>query len=299
MAKAELADLRLERIQFLAVACQRQRNGLAIGMQSRHGVDQQIRTLDVPELADIDHVGRVVGPGDRIEFIGGDAVEDAAHQPLRRTDGALKGVPGECTLEQEELGIVHQRAFEAAVDRALDGMKREVQRTAMRRVYTNDALRAPPQSNEGAGLGAMSMQHIGIELPDQAGELRPDQDIGWSRIASDGDAMLPQLEPWRNLLQRGRGTFAARQAVGKDADMMAAVCLSIGKVEDMAKNPADRGADRMQDPKRLVSGGRHDQNPPSPRHARSSMRPAAFAGAAGSSMIAGIEETVARAARMG
>jgi len=104
-----------------------------------------------------------------------------------------------------------------------------------------------PQPNEGAGLGAVSMQHIGSELPDQACEPRPDQDIGGARITPDGEAMRPQFEPWRDLLQCGLCTFATRQAVGEDANMMAAVRLSIGKVEDMTKNSADRCAHRVQD----------------------------------------------------
>ncbi len=120
-------DLRLERVEFLAVACQGQRNRLAVGMQPRHRVDQQICSLDVPELADIDDIGGVVGPGDGIEFVGGDAVEDAAHQAFRRADGPLIGVARKRALEQEEFGIVHQRAFEAAVEGTLDRMQREVQ----------------------------------------------------------------------------------------------------------------------------------------------------------------------------
>ena len=96
-------------------------------MQSRHRVDQEICSLDVPELADIDHIGGVVGSGNGIEFVGRDAVEDAAHQTLRCADGTLIGVAGKRALEQEEFGIVHQRAFEAAVEGTLDRVEREMQ----------------------------------------------------------------------------------------------------------------------------------------------------------------------------
>ena len=65
---AEPLYLRLQRFEFLAVAAQRQRHRPAVGTQPRHGVDQEIGALDVPELADIDHVGGVVGLGDRLEF---------------------------------------------------------------------------------------------------------------------------------------------------------------------------------------------------------------------------------------
>ena len=87
---------------------------MAAGAQPRHRVDQEVGALDVPELADIDQVGGVIGFHDRIEFIGGDAVEDASHQPLRRADGALIGVARKRAFEQEQVGVVHQRAFERA-----------------------------------------------------------------------------------------------------------------------------------------------------------------------------------------
>jgi hypothetical protein len=41
---------------------------------------------------------------------------------------------------------------------------------------------------------------------------------------------------------------------------MAAVGLSIGEIEDMAENAADRRARGVQDPKRLTVDKRHDQN---------------------------------------
>jgi hypothetical protein len=79
--------------------------------------------------------------------------------------------------------------------------------------------------------------------------------------------------------------------------MMSALCLSIGEVDDMAKNTADRCADGVQDSERLFRRARHDQNLPSPRRALWPMAPATVA--TGSSRIAGDEETMARAARMG
>ena len=79
-ARPSRCDLGLEMFEFLAVAGQRQRHRLAVGAQPRHRVDQQVRALDVPELADIDDVGGISGRDDRIELVGGDAVEHAAHE---------------------------------------------------------------------------------------------------------------------------------------------------------------------------------------------------------------------------
>jgi hypothetical protein len=139
-ADAEPLYLRLQRFEFLAVAAQRQRHRPAVGTQPRHGVDQQIRALDVPELADIDHVGGVVGLGDRLEFFRGDAVEHAARQALGGADGTLIGIAGERAFEQEQVGAVHERALEPAVEFALPGIQRVMQRTAMRRIDANGVV---------------------------------------------------------------------------------------------------------------------------------------------------------------
>src|SRR5947209_4012625 len=82
------------------------------GAHERHRLDQQVGALAVPELADKGDVGRVVRDRNGIEFIGGDAVEYAAHQTCGLADGALIGVARERALEQEQVGAVHQRAFE-------------------------------------------------------------------------------------------------------------------------------------------------------------------------------------------
>jgi len=55
------------------------------------------------------------------------------------------------------------------------------------------------------------------------------------------------------------GAFAAGQAVGDDADVMTAVGLAIGQIQNMTKNPAHRRARRVQDTKRLAFDDSHDQ----------------------------------------
>ena len=87
------------------------------------------------------------------------------------------------------------------------------------------------------------------------------------RFAVNGDAVHAELEARRDLGQRRLGAFAAGQAVGDDADMMAAVGLAVGEIEDMAENSADRRAHRVQDTKRLVVKLRHDQNQRSDKRA--------------------------------
>jgi hypothetical protein len=109
----------------------------------------------------------------------------------------------------------------------------------------------------------VAVQHVGLELPDQADDLRPDHEIGETRLAADGDATNPELQPRLDFGERRRGALAAANAVGDDADMVAALDLPVGKVQDVAKNPANGGAHDVQDAKRQLALG-HDQNRRSP-----------------------------------
>ena len=64
--------------------------------------------------------------------------------------------------------------------------------------------------------------------------------------------MNAELQPRRDLRQRRIGALAAGEAVGDDADEMAAVGLSVGEIENMPEDAADRRANGMQDAKRLI-----------------------------------------------
>jgi hypothetical protein len=67
----------------------------------------------------------------------------------------------------------------------------------------------------------------------------------------NGETVHAKLEAGRNFIQRRLGALSAGQAVGDDADMMAAVGLAVGEVQDMAEDAPDRCANRVQDTKRL------------------------------------------------
>ena len=72
------------------------------------------------------------------------------------------------------------------------------------------------------------------------------------RLAANGEAMDAELQARRDLGQCGGGAFAAGQAIGDQADVMAALGLAVGEVEDMAEDSANRRAHRVQDTKRLI-----------------------------------------------
>jgi hypothetical protein len=54
--------------------------------------------------------------------------------------------------------------------------------------------------------------------------------------------------------------LAAGEAVGDNANVMAAANLSVGEIEDVTEDPANRRAHRVQDTKRLICNRGHDQN---------------------------------------
>jgi hypothetical protein len=72
------------------------------------------------------------------------------------------------------------------------------------------------------------------------------------RLAANGEAMNPQLQTRRDLGQCCGGAFTAGQAIGNQADVMAALGLAVGQVEDMTEYPTNGCAHRVQDTKRLI-----------------------------------------------
>ena len=72
------------------------------------------------------------------------------------------------------------------------------------------------------------------------------------RFAMHRQAVNAEAKPGCDFGQCRIGALAAGQAVGNDADMVAAVGLAIGDVEDVADDSTYRRANGMQDAKRLV-----------------------------------------------
>jgi len=124
----------------------------------------------------------------------------------------------------------------------------------MRRIDSNGVFGAVFQADEGAGLGAMSVQDVRLQPPDQAHDMRPYQHIGGKRFAAYGDTMNTKREARRDRRQRGLGAFTAGQAVGDNADLVALIGLPVGKIEDVAKDSADRRAHRVDNAKGPVRG---------------------------------------------
>ena len=120
------------------------------------------------------------------------------------------------------------------------------------------------QTDESAGFGAVAMQDIRLQPPDQVHEMRPHQNVRGMWFAMNGDTANAKLKVWGDLLKRRLGTLAAGETVGDDAYMVAAVGLSLGEIEDVADDTANRRADRMQDTKRLIRRLPHVQNQRSP-----------------------------------
>ena len=155
----------------------------------------------------------------------------------------------------------------------------------MRRVDPDPVSGSGPQTHEGAGLGAVAVQHVRFQFADHALESGPHQNIGRQRLAANRRAVNAELEPGSDFRQRLLGAFAAGEAVGDDADVMAAIGLAVGEIEDMAKNAADRRARGVQDAKRLTVDDRHDQNQRAPASTSAATRHGIGAGTPGITKI--------------
>ena len=72
------------------------------------------------------------------------------------------------------------------------------------------------------------------------------------RFAVNCKTANPELETGGDLGQRCLRTRATGETVSDNADVVAAIGLSIGEIEDVAEDSADRRAHRVQNTKRLV-----------------------------------------------
>ena len=146
------------------------------------------------------------------------------------------------------------------MDRALQCVRRIMQQVAVRRVDANRAFRASLQANESGGFDPVSMENVRLQPPGQVHEVQPYQNVCRRRSAADGEAVDAKLETWRDFLERRLGALATRQAVGDDADVVAATGVAVGEIQDVAKDSSERCAHRVQDTKRLIGSRRHNQN---------------------------------------
>ena len=72
------------------------------------------------------------------------------------------------------------------------------------------------------------------------------------RLPMDGQSSNTKLEARCNLGERGFSSFSSGQTVGDDPDMVAVLDLSVGEVENVTNDSADRRTYGVQDPKRSV-----------------------------------------------
>jgi hypothetical protein len=72
------------------------------------------------------------------------------------------------------------------------------------------------------------------------------------RLAVNGKPPNAQLETRRNLCQCCLRARAASKVIGDNADVMAAICLPVGEIKDVADDAAHRRAYRVEDSYRFA-----------------------------------------------
>jgi hypothetical protein len=105
----------------------------------------------------------------------------------------------------------------------------------------------------------MAMQDIWLKTLRETLEFGPGHEIERGGFPPDSKTMDTKLHARRDLGQRLLGALASGQIVGDDPDLMAALGLAIGEVEDVTKNAANGCAHRVQDTKRLTLDHWHGQ----------------------------------------
>src|SRR5260370_27715738 len=98
----------------------------------------------------------------------------------------------------------------------------------MGRIAASRVFRPRLRATEAGAFGAVSMQDVRPQPPDQAHETQPYQNVRGKWFAADGETMDAKLEAWRDFLKRRLGALATGQAVGDDADVLAAIGLARG-----------------------------------------------------------------------
>src|SRR6516164_8553343 len=81
----------------------------------------------------------------------------------------------------------------------------------------------------------MRVQHVRHQPTDQTVEAQPERDIAWPGFAIDGEAMNAEFQTWRNLLKRLLRTLTACKTVGNDPDLVAALGLAAGEINNVAE----------------------------------------------------------------
>ena len=108
-------------------------------------------------------------------------------------------------------------------------------------------------------LTRMAVHDIGIELADEGHDAHPDQNVVRRRFAVNGNSIDAELQSRRNLRKRFIRALAAGEAVGQNPDIMTAIDLTVGEIENVPEDATDRRADSVQDAKRPVGWRRHDR----------------------------------------
>ena len=91
------------------------------------------------------------------------------------------------------------------------------------------------------------MQHVGSERGKMSPTCRKAKRSVGLISRRIGRRKAPSFNWGAIVRQRRVGAFAAGQAVADDADVVAALGLAVGEIEDMAENAADRRARHMHD----------------------------------------------------
>lgn len=98
-----------------------------------------------------------------------------------------------------------------------------------------------------AALGAMSVQYVRSQFPDDAVCLERRRRVAEADTALHGNAVEAERKAWPQFFQKRIFARAAGRRVADDADGMSAFRLQPREVANMAEQPAGRLAEAVDD----------------------------------------------------
>ena len=225
-------------------------------MQQRDGVDQSVDAFDRTQFAEKDQIGGVGRERDRLELRRADAIVHDPHQAGRLADLGVEDVGAVGAFKQIEIAARHQQAFEPEIDLAGQVAVVEQQAAAMRRIGPHRRLAGKGKPGEGAAFGAVAVHDVGLGRANAARDMVAGGKIGRTERPLNGGQRQAERQRRRQAGEHRLGGVAAGQAVGNDADAMAARDLALHQIGDVAKQPADRRAQNVKNIEGLHEGAR-------------------------------------------
>jgi hypothetical protein len=148
-------------------------------------------------------------------------------------------------LEQKQIGARDQKALERQIHEPRGRPPTVVEAAAMGRIGPHRPGAREPRI--GAAFGTVPVQHFGTRVGGPARHMRDRGHVTRTDLPAHGHTAHAERKQRRQVRERGFRPGAAGGRVDDEADPVPALRLAARQIEHMPKQPADRGAQHVQD----------------------------------------------------